>query len=91
MGLLGTAIKLGAVYGIVKTGANALEKHNNPQSHNQQQSSSNQLYDPARNTSGFVHESYCNGQCGHRCHGENATTKPRSFNGQDYDNKAFSQ
>jgi hypothetical protein len=95
MGILKTAIAAGAAYGIVKTGVNAIERNN--QAHQNQQPAMKQ-YESARNTSGYLHQPYCNGNCNHQCH-QQATSARSIGNGvsnegsngqQHYDTKTTS-
>jgi hypothetical protein len=73
MGLIKSAIKYGALFGIANQGLKTLDHHNQQQQQQQpqviyQQPPSYQNSGPARDASGYIHQPFCNGQCGGRCH-----------------------
>ena len=86
MGLIKTAIKYGALFGVAKTGFDALGQHNQQQQQQQQVQPQNQQYGPIRDASGYLHQPYCNGQCGQRCHlnVENRNVNEGYASGQEY-------
>jgi len=71
MGLISTGIKAGGMFLVAREGMKAYEKHED-RKHSQDQSPPQyQNLAPASaqgNTNNqYVHQGYCNGQCGQRC------------------------
>lgn len=71
MGLIKEGIKCGTTYAIAKQGLQAYEKHETNKQHPavlpiaQGQNRAAPVYE----TSGFVHQTYCNGSCNGQCGG----------------------
>jgi hypothetical protein len=77
MGLIKTALEVGGALGAAGIGAKALSKHDatkmQAQQEQQQQQQPQQYYQQPTyqkgDNSGYQHQSYCNGQCGRQCRG----------------------
>lgn len=77
MGLIKDGVKYGALFGVAHEASKAYSKSHNgnqqqqpqPQQQQQQYTQAAPMQTQHRDGSGYLHQSFCNAQCGHRCNG----------------------